>query len=227
MEEQKESGVSVNIDGPTGDSVFSKGLACSIDPSFMDNALKKVQELDGYIARWEDDRLFAIGGALLVENDIDEIAAAIMPKYKDLRDKSDFTFAMKIEVVRALRLLPSRILNSADCIRKIRNEFAHDLSVDTFEKLKPEFLQSLLDRASSYTPHAKPSHDDHRQHFKDLLFNTRLALVIYRSQVSWLNHLIRDTDTFMPVFEKYCSDHDAGPSSVKNYMMQRQAEEEH
>jgi len=64
--------------------------------------------------------------------------------YRALTDRSDFTFSFKIVLLKSLRLIPSNIVNMCDCVRKVRNEFAHNLEIDKIESVKSEIKIKLI-----------------------------------------------------------------------------------
>ncbi|MFH1383142.1 MAG: hypothetical protein ABIH70_09685 [Chloroflexota bacterium] len=86
-----------------------------------------------YISKAKDDRLLAVAGALAVEDALDSLLIAYIPKYKILKDNKDITFAIKTDLMRSLKLIPAHLLRAVEVIRKIRNEFAHELHIDHFD----------------------------------------------------------------------------------------------
>jgi hypothetical protein len=87
----------------------------------------------------DDDRLLAIVAALVVEEKLDHLLRLFLPGYHKLQSEQ-FGFAMKIRLLEALKLIPFRFTSAADCIRLIRNEFAHDLEKRRFEQLDQKLL---------------------------------------------------------------------------------------
>ena len=85
-------------------------------------------------------------------------------------------------------LIPSRILNGADFIRRLRNDFVHEFSIDTFGKLEPSRLQSMRDRLLAFD--RKVPEKDARV-FRLLALWNIVALYVYTIHVSSLNDLIR------------------------------------
>lgn len=108
------------FDGRARDSLFSTPFLLFFRQDELSNLLQKVEHLN-------DHRLLAITTALVVENRVDKINAAFLPKYSKLCENSDFTFSTKISLLEALNFIPPHITLVAHCLRKIRNEFAHEL----------------------------------------------------------------------------------------------------
>ncbi len=125
-----------------------------------------------------------------------------MPGYKSLRDNRDVTFSVRIELARALRLCPSRFFANADVVRRVRNDFAHDLSVDTFAKLPPGRVQSMRDSLSKFNPYDVPGKSD-AEVFETFVVLLVLALQVYGIHVSRLNEFIRSKELF-PVLKPFC-----------------------
>ena len=71
-----------------------------------------------------------------------------MPGYETLLREADFPFSMKIKIADALRLIPSRILTSCDLMRKVRNEFVHNLELQSFSQLDTKLL-------NEFAPHVR------------------------------------------------------------------------
>ncbi len=134
----------LNVEGPEGETMFRRFVVSCLPVEWK--AAVQV-ELDTVFAhlKSEDDRAVALVGALIVEDGVNQLLAAHAPGYRELAAKSDFGLSLRIEFARALRLCPSRLLGATDTIRKIRNDFAHRLSLTAFNECKPEHLQSARD----------------------------------------------------------------------------------
>ena len=94
---------------------------------------------------------------------------------------------------------PEKILKGADCVRCVRNEFVHDLSVDAFDKLKAGTMDSVGAHLSNFSP--GPIEDDAKA-FKSLVVWTAIGLRVYAVHVSRLNDFIRGT-RFRDGFEAF------------------------
>jgi len=99
-----------------------------------------------------------------------------------------------------MQLIPTRILNCADLIRSIRNEFVHDLSTNELDKLAPSTLQSMRDQVKQFNPY--DAKGETRELFEKLVSFTAVALCAYKIQVSRLNDFIRS-----PKFMNYLKEH--------------------
>ncbi|MBX3240812.1 MAG: hypothetical protein KIT80_23025 [Chitinophagaceae bacterium] len=79
----------------------------------------------------KDDRSFAILASTVLEYQVDRFLKCFIPEYQILV-KPNTSFDFKLNILRAFRLLPPQIVNSAELIKNIRNEFAHNQDLDNF-----------------------------------------------------------------------------------------------
>ncbi len=100
------------------------------------NFLRRINKL-------RDDRAMVIMSALTIEHYLDSVLACWIPKYRTLSENRDFTFSLKLDLLDSCRLIPTYIMNYADCVRKLRNDFAHDVDADSIEELGTKKLSLL------------------------------------------------------------------------------------
>lgn len=130
--------------GKEGESLFTKPLL----RFFKENPLPELYRKTGSL---NDDRLLAIVTALIIEDRIDAALGSFLPKYRKLTENTDFTFSLKIALCEALGQIPPSILNAANTLRKIRNEFAHNLDITSFTGIKESLTRALItQRANVY-----------------------------------------------------------------------------
>jgi hypothetical protein len=110
---------------------------------------------------------------------------------------------MRIELARALRLCPSRLLGAADTIRDIRNEFAHELSLRSFDKCQKKHLASASGHLREIQTSMVAGKTD-REVFKNLVGTVCLALRGYTFHVERLNKFVREEQSFTDAFKNYC-----------------------
>lgn len=122
-----------NLGGRKGDSLFSSPFKYSYDEKDLDKSMKKVEDCFRRCFETLDDRAFALIGALIVENELDNLLVKWIKDYKHIADKS---LSFKVNLAISFKLIPPKILKAIEPIRKIRNIFAHSLDIDTFEKAK-------------------------------------------------------------------------------------------
>lgn len=123
------------FNGVPGQTLFDRPFMERFRSNPPPDSSKKTQGID-------DDRLLAIVSALVVEERLDHLLGLFLPGYEKLQPEQ-FGFCMKIRLLEALKLIPLRFTRAADCIRLIRNEFAHDLNKKRFEDLDQKLLTHL------------------------------------------------------------------------------------
>ncbi|BAC92125.1 DUF4145 domain-containing protein [Gloeobacter violaceus] len=130
------------FDGLPEESLFDKPFNDTeyILSQDLPELYKKLQGL-------QDHRLLAIVTALVVEDRIDKILEAFLPKYSKLKE-NDFAFSAKVNLLESLNFVPPRLTTAAHCLRKIRNEFAHNLSKVSFLDLDLRLVRSMVHQAN-------------------------------------------------------------------------------
>jgi hypothetical protein len=79
----------------------------------------------------DDDRSFVILATSVLEYQIDRFLKFFIPNYQVLiNDKTNLV--TKINLIRAFNLIPEHFPDMLDNIRNIRNDFAHNLKIDSF-----------------------------------------------------------------------------------------------
>ncbi len=150
-----------------------------------------------------DDRLLVLTAELLLENAIDRYLSELMPSYKkNLNDKKEFTFSLKIAVAKSLKLSPPQFFNSADLIRRIRNQFVHQLEITKFEMLNSKIQKEISDNLLLYIPKEKLAEKTLQERFRSLSLYTFYGMNRQIENVHSLNVFIRD-DGFLSNLTKF------------------------
>jgi hypothetical protein len=82
--------------------------------------------------RLKDDRAFVILAHTVLEYEIDRFLRIFIPKPDIILN--NITFFGKVNLIRAFQLIPPDLIKIAEVINNIRNCFAHELNVDSFEE---------------------------------------------------------------------------------------------
>jgi hypothetical protein len=174
----------VDICGKQGDSLFNKlEKGVVTNKEFGDI----VDKLNSYLKKYKDtsdDRALAIIGALIIENELDRFLAEWIKKYVHLKGNADFTFSFKVNLATSLKLIPQKILNAIEPIRKIRNVFAHNLDISTFEeanKFDSESFSKLNNKIKMFIMDWNKNND--RETFMKLALMIASALIIYTKHI--------------------------------------------
>lgn len=134
-----------------------------------------------------DDRAKAIVAASYVENNL---ALAILARLRFMTEAEQryiydeehavfFDFASKIDLGWALNLYGEKVRDDLHKIRKVRNKFAHDLDVRTFDhKAVSRYCDELVGPNHIDLPRGKTKPRDRRERYVDLAahFGERFAM---------------------------------------------------
>jgi hypothetical protein len=187
-----------------------KVVFSAVNPKlFTDAALRSMRKpsLEGLFDRLDDDRLIAVVGALLVERATDDLLGSIMPSYKALKSRREVTHSIKIEILRALALVPTSILGHADLVRKIRNDFAHDIERSAFRHLEAKQLAPLraLEAKWSTLRFIKKLSRSRKDKliFRELVGRVNVEMFHYTVHTRLLNRFIRQP-SFGRTLERFC-----------------------
>jgi hypothetical protein len=194
----------VNANCPKNEAIFYDTTVFSSSPinTIGDKMKEKIISYFKHIVELKDDRLLVLISDLLLENTVDNYLSAIMPAYKE---NINFTFFTKICVAKALRLSPSKFFDGADLVRRIRNEFAHNIETRTFETLKPKLIDEIVKILRSYYPTKQPKEETIQEQFKSLTMLTYVALNNNIENIRSLNSFLRD-ELFHDTLLAYCQE---------------------
>jgi len=179
--------------GEEGGSLFTKPFFYPFREDF--------KELLEKIRRTKDDRSLAIVSALIVEYYIDDLLKTWIPEYKKLAESRDFTLSMKISLLDAFKLIPHHILKCADCLRKIRNDFAHNLDIDSFEKIKQENKNALKEMYEYLFGTSTSQGKSIRKLFEKIAWFAITGIWAYKPNIAILREVIQSND-FLRELEK-------------------------
>ena len=175
------------VDGPRGETLFHKPFFLYFRHDPTPELLKKTQKIDY-------DRLLAVVSSLIVEDRLNAALSAFMPRYKVLDESEDYTFSMKIKLMRALNFIPTRLLSAADEIRKVRNEFAHNLELERFDQFKTKSQTRMRGLWSCIYPWVgkdlASSGETLRSVFHGLAFFAIVGLDAYANNLAFLRKYI-------------------------------------
>ena len=114
-------------------------------PITLDELWKQADYLNALELSSENDRAYILVSAVAIEDQIYKILKALLPQINCLDDNQGFTFSFKINLLKSYELYNPKIVEYAHLVRKIRNEFAHNLTYSSFEYL-PSGTQSNIDQ---------------------------------------------------------------------------------
>ena len=110
--------------------------------SVEDNNKKSVENYSRIINSG-DHRSRIILAGIIVESYFDRILKCFFIDYKNLSDRSDYTFSFKIDLLKSMRIIPNEIIIMCDLVRKVRNIFAHNFDIDTIEQIDSKLVKNI------------------------------------------------------------------------------------
>jgi len=196
----------LNMGGQKGDSLFFSPFKYPFDRKDLEETGKKINSYLEKYYETSDDRAFALIGALTIENELDNFLSKWIKDYKHIANKKDFSFSFKVDLAISAKLIPRKILNAVEPIRRIRNIFAHHLDIDTFEKAK-EF-DSKSNKPSFPILHnkiktfSKPWNiKDDRLSYQQLIFSIVFGLDVYAKILAKVQDYIWESENLNEIMK--------------------------
>jgi hypothetical protein len=187
----------LNYECPKNEAVFYDRLLYSsptnkLSKDILDQMAIYFEHLDK-----TGDRLLVLTAELLLENAIDRYLSALMPSYKkNLSENKEFAFSLKIAVTRSLRLSPPKFFGSIDLIRKIRNQFVHNLEITKLDMLNSKIQKEISEKLVFYVDKGAFTQKNLQERFRSLSLFTFYGLNRQIENVRSLNVFLRD-DNFL------------------------------
>ena len=202
MPDSKPDGI-IKIEGVRGESLFSRAVSWCVSRDVEQQIQAWIDAVWGHTESVMDERSLVLVGGLLVEDAIDKMLGAFIEKYRDLKDNRDFTLSLKIDLLRAMNLVPPRIPGDADFIRKLRNAFAHRIETKSLAELEDKDLLAIHNRLSFYGE----THETDAEAFRWLVTLVCLALHVYSLHVRKLKDMMREDGFLNNTLKPYCEAH--------------------
>lgn len=179
----------INIEGPKGQSLFYRASSSVVGKGELERFERALQaRIDHYEEKYKktnDDRALALIGALIVEEELDRLLSSWLVDYeKHCRDAIEMTFSFKVKLAKSTRLIPAKILNAIDPVRKIRNTFAHNLDIDTFKQAKEIDALPFRELYFKTKTFMSWNETDDLKTFQQLVTLIALALILYTKHIT-------------------------------------------
>ena len=190
----------LNFEGEEDSSLFFRPLIQGMNLKILVEMQTKLGDLFKRYNDTSDGRALAIIGALSVENELDSFLSSWIIKYRS-KKMNKKTFNSKIELAISLNLIPTKILESIRPIQNIRNIFAHNLDIDSFEKAKDfnrKPFPQLHDKLKEFK--IEDIQDD-KEAFKKLIFMIIVALNIYTGHMIKIQKYVWNPENLKVIME--------------------------
>ena len=109
-----------------------------VDFEGMNSNNQQAEEIYAKLKNDSNHRSRVIMAGIITENYIDRFLKLFFVNFTELTDIMAFNFSFKIKLIRSLNFIPADILKYCDCIRESRNQFAHNLDIETIDHIKPK-----------------------------------------------------------------------------------------
>lgn len=189
MRELDKKGADI-FDGETDESLFTEPFS-DIFKKTLDETFE-VHELFKKTAGAGDERSLGVIAALIIENRLDRILGALMPDYDKVAER--WSAALKRGVLSAMRICPEHIIDCAQCVQQIRNDFAHDLNKDRFDKIEPKHLATLTRLFQGIYGRQEANNKSLREKFMGVAYVAFHGLDLYTRNVEVLMSEIRKAE---------------------------------
>jgi len=191
----------LNFECPKGEAVFYNSTIYSVEIK-KEEVVNTIKNYFQQVYELKDDRLLVLTADLLLENVVDNYLSAIMPLYKkNIADKRDFTFSMRIAIAKSLKLSPSKIFISTDLVRRVRNEFVHNLAIKSFKDLDSKFIIEMRRDVALFSSSVKDTTENLDDLFKNLAMYAYFGILNQIPNIRSLNTFLR-SDDFLETFAK-------------------------
>ena len=157
-----------------------------------DKQNREGQRLYKKLEETKDDRSKVLVAALIVEYEINKILEMIFRKPKKIIENRDVSFALKIDLIEGLGLIPQHIIDCADAVRTVRNKYAHELDIDSLSNLDKAIVNMLVTRHGKIPQMNKDKIEDVRELFRRICFVAISGLALYEYNIKCLIEAIND-----------------------------------
>jgi len=181
------------LDGDRGKTLFSSPLVNLFD-------ITKSYDLPEFLQKIKksgDDRSYALMSALVLENYLDRVMSVIIPDFKKFIKDHEVSLSEKLDLLKSMQLIPAHIISCSHAARAIRNDFAHNLELDSFNNLSQSTKDKL--RAAYDLIPVRIVYEERttKEIFDEVVFVAVSGLSIYLISIAILFKMIRD-----PKFEE-------------------------
>ncbi|MGM0582818.1 MAG: hypothetical protein ACQETL_19235 [Bacteroidota bacterium] len=176
-----------NFDGPKGETIFSSVIRGDNPENIAAKIGEQAEKNIEHISSFNDDRVLAIHGAILVENTLDSLLDELFPKFSKVPIRDHF--GPKLQLLKSFKIIPSRLINAANLIKKIRNEFAHNLNFKKLNDLPDKMVTVKTSLNEFYEDY--PGNDSLFEEYRALIMTSSMSLAFYKSNLQAFNNYIR------------------------------------
>ena len=187
-----DNGKKFNISDDPVESIFSHAYPYVKQSEFiddiqgeMDTAFKEISNIKN------DERSTILVGAMFVEMGLESILENFLEYKKHYGSQS--RFYPNIRLLRATKLIPSWIIDCADLIRKIRNEFAHSYDIKSFDQISTIRVNEMKRFYEKYCPDDSSTELNIRELYSSIAQFTTMVCYFYASHIELMSKYLRSS----------------------------------
>lgn len=152
------------------DALFNMQLD-EISNNYVKDYEKLYPFMQNRILEQNDDRTISIICTSYLEMVIDEFLDNFIPNKNCIITK-ETGIAFKLNLIRAFQIIPTHFINFSDCIKNIRNEFAHNHEVICFDdiKISSKLAHNITDLEKYWKKYKENMHSNYKEKltYKDM-----------------------------------------------------------
>jgi hypothetical protein len=133
-----------------------------------------------------DERSRTILVNLILEHLADILLGHLIKNYEDFVKDTKPSFYLKLSLLKAFDLIPEQVLASIDCLREIRNRFAHRLEITKFSDLDDKIIQKINQTVKGATFDSEEEKETLEQKISRLEFHAFVGLDGYEPNLRLL-----------------------------------------
>lgn len=194
------------------------------DPHIDILSENKLPDLFQKVKSSGDDRSRSILMNLILEHLTDILLTHLIKNYRKFVKTNKPSFYLKLSLLKSFELLPDQVFASIDCLREIRNKFAHRLEIVNFSDID-EKIQSKIDqtvRLASFEKEEMPQTLEKK--ISRIEFHAVVGLYAYEPNLKLLSDHINSPDFKEQLDKEYKAKLRAQFQLLDDYLKQQGAQ---
>jgi hypothetical protein len=172
----------------SGKKMFSKPHMDLLKGNNLPNLFEKIRGPG-------NDRSRTILCTLVLESLTDKLLGHLIKDYESFLKDTNPSFYIKLSLLNSFDLIAEQIFKSIECLRKIRNEFAHNLNIDKFDDLNEKVISKINQTVQLTTyENGRTDYDTLEKKISSIEFHAIVGLDIYEPNLRLLSEQINSEE---------------------------------
>lgn len=178
----------------------------------------KLPDLFDKVKNSGDDRSRSILLNLILEHLTDILLGHLIKNYKKFTKTNRPAFFLKLSLLNSFELIPDQVFASIDCLREIRNKFAHRLEITKYSDLDDEIISKINQsvRSASFDNEEIPETIENK--ISRIEFHAVVGLDSYEPNLRLLSDQINSEEFKEVLDSEYKKRLKAQSTLLRNYM---------